>query len=692
MPRLRTFELAFKPRARLVLLLGDQLIRDPGIAAFELVKNAYDADSPDVKITMSKVTDRNHGRIIVEDRGSGMDLTTVTQVWLEPGTDYRKRQQEAGKRTPKYGRLPLGEKGVGRFAAHKLGRSVELTTRKRGNPEVVVQIDWEAFLERKYLTDVPIRVKEREPRLFTANRTGTQIEISRLREEWTRGMVRDLARAVNSISSPFDEKGAFKAHLILTEYQEWLDGLLSADKVLEYALFRAHCQINGRQLTYKYKFTPLPGMDRVAPRKVRLPRPMFVTSSAGLSVDLSEHRIGPVDVDLYIFDRDPKVLELAVTDKKGLKEFLDQAGGIRVYRDGIRVYDYGEPSNDWLGLGGRRVNIPARRISNNIVIGAVSLELAKSRDLIEKTNREGFVDNEAYRAFHDAVLFAVAQIEVERKRDKDRIRKAYGGKPKEPVLEDLSELRNLVEEKRLTRDLGPYLDRIESDFVLIRDRFLTSASAGLSLAVVIHEIEKGVAELQRAVKVEAASPRVRALAKHLADLTEGFATLIRRSGTSRERASALISQAVFNTEFRLKVHGISAEVSRKVDFEVVCSRRLVIATLMNLIDNSIYWLDNKWGQETNGKKRIYIGTTRELVGGPAIVVTDNGPGFLDPPEYLVQPFFSRKPDGMGLGLHLADQVMRAQGGRLEFPERGDLSLPPGMNGAVVALVFGGEKK
>lgn len=78
--------------------------------------------------------------------------------------------------------------------------------------------------------------------------------------------------------------------------------------------------------------------------------------------------------------------------------------------------------------------------------------------------------------------------------------------------------------------------------------------------------------------------------------------------------------------------------------------------------------------------------------GPAIIVADNGPGFLDSPEYLIEPFISRKPDGMGLGLHIADQVMRVQGGRLMFPETDDLSLPEVFNGAIVALVFGVDGK
>jgi signal transduction histidine kinase len=338
------------------------------------------------------------------------------------------------------------------------------------------------------------------------------------------------------------------------------------------------------------------------------------------------------------------------------------------------------------------VNIPTRRISNNLVLGAVSLNLDKSPGLVEKTNREGFVLNTAYEVFQNAVTVAVNHIVAERNKDKVRIRNVYSSKLiKEPVLEDLSELRQIVHEKGLNKELGPYLDRMEADFLLIRERFLTSASAGLSLSSVIHEVEKGVKALTRAVSEEEAGPRIKALAKHLADLVEGFGALMRSSGATLESAGYMIKRAVFNSQLRLEIHGIRITVEiEEVEFKAKCSRRLIISTLMNLMDNSIYWLDTKWGK-AKSKKEIFISTTRELIGGPAIIVADNGPGFADPPEYLIEPFISRKPDGMGLGLHIADQVMRTQGGRLEFPEKGDLSLPEEFDGAIVALVFGGSK-
>lgn len=694
--------LSFKPRARLLLLLGDQLIRDPMIAVFELVKNAYDAYSPNVRVEMTNIDDAQVGKIVVEDHGSGMSYATVTDVWLEPGTDFRINQRRQ-KKTSKRKRVPLGEKGVGRFAAHKLGDHIKLITRTKNLPEVVVEIDWENdFAGKKYLKDVPIRVNERPPEYFRGRKHGTRIEITKLRTSWTRAMARSLARAVNSMCSPFQTGGDFQAELSLKQPDDWLKGILDVKQVLKYALFQAHCSLRGTKLSYSYSFNPYPGMDRIQPRNAKYIGINLTAKNPDTRtlevLDLNRHNIGPVDLDLYIFDREPQMLALSqISDVKGLKQFLDESGGVRVYRDGIRVYDYGEPDDDWLQLDAKRVNVPTARISNNLILGAVSLDLERSvdlvyqRGLIEKTNREGFVDNADFKVFRSAVQFAIAQIQKDRNQDKLRIRKLYSGEgPSEPVLSDLSELRALAEQKKLIDEMGPYLDRIEKDFLVIRDRFLTSASAGLNLSIVIHEVEKGIASLKTEVQKYKTSPRVKTLAMHLAELVEGFSGLIRGSGITKVKAGSMISQALFNTQLRLKLHQIQKTVRVKADFEIRCSKRLIISTLMNLIDNSIWWLDSKWGDAAD-KKHLYIGTTTDQHGAPAIIVADNGPGFIDPPEYLIEPFISRKPDGMGLGLHLADQVMKAQGGKLIFDPPG-INLPQIFSGAVVALVFASENR
>ena len=457
-PRPRAKRVPFRPRARLLILLGDQLIRDPGVAIFELVKNAYDADATICEVTLHEITSPT-ARIVVEDDGEGMTWDTITGVWLEPGTDHKAHQRSTGEHTRKYARLPLGEKGVGRFAVHKLGRTITVVTRAARESEIVVRIDWTDFEKNKYLEDVPVTIRSRSPEVFRGRATGTRIEISDLRERnWTRGKVRDLHRAVTAICSPFGERSDFSARLELEPSSDWLTGLVDVEEVLDLALFRANGTISGSELTYDYEFRPRPEMKgRIRGRSVRgATHDLKWASQKKRPLDLAEWDIGDVRFDLSIHDREPMVLDLITSDKAGLKRFLDQNGGIRVYRDGIRVYDFGEPGNDWLDLGGRRVNIPAVRVSNNQVVGAVSLDASSSSGLIEKTNREGFIENDAYEAFREAVLFALAQIEAERRIDKQRLRKQYSRKrQKEPVLEDLSQLREEIEKRNLGDELVP---------------------------------------------------------------------------------------------------------------------------------------------------------------------------------------------------------------------------------------------
>jgi signal transduction histidine kinase len=671
----------------MLLLLGDQLIRDAGLAVFELVKNAYDADATECVVTLRSIGSPDNGSIVVQDDGSGMDLRTVTGVWLEPGTDFRTKQKEALSRSHRFHRLPLGEKGVGRFAVHKLGRAIELVTRKRGKLEITVSIDWQQFDRGQYLSQVPVEIRSREPEVFKGNRSGTRIVVSELRDRnWTRGKVRDLYRSISSICSPFDKPTDFQATLKLTPANDWLDGLLDAKNVLEHSLFRITGMIRGDQLSYTYRFHPLATMrEHLAPRAVtRENQPLMRISPKGQRLDLEKWRIGTVKFSIHIFDREPAVLDLFSADKAGLKKFLDQNGGIRVYRDGIRVFDFGEPGNDWLGLGGRRVNIPTVRISNNQVIAAVSLVGGESDDLVEKTNREGFIENDAYEAFREAILFTISQIEAERRIDKTRLRKQYSrGAKREPVLDDLAELREEIERRHLTDELGGYINRIESQFADVRDRLMTAAGAGLTLTTVIHEVEKIIKEIVQAVKRSASQDRIRALVDHLSTMVEGLSFLVRKSGKSTESLGVLLKQAAFNVEYRLRAHRIALELdteSRSAEVQISCVRRLIVSTLMNLVDNSIFWLENKGDPQ----KRIYMGARHDPVW-VSFIVADNGPGFIDPPEYLVEPFFTRKPDGMGLGLHLANEVAKLHGGRLEFPDSADSPAPKAYGGAVVVL-------
>ena len=498
----------------MLLLLGEQLIRDPGIAVFELVKNAYDADATKVTVELINVDDAEAGKVIIEDNGSGMDWDTVVNVWLEPGTDYREKQKSKGARSPIFHRFPLGEKGVGRFAAHKLGRRVKLVTKTGSSPEVTVEVDWTLFGSTKYLSDTNVKVSEGPATHFKEGASGTRIEVSLLSEVFARGMVRQIQRAVTSICSPFKEPSEFNAVLRVVPESSQVAGLLDIDKALESAPYSATCLIDGDLLTYEYKFIPLPGMDRVSGR-VESERKFNVPLVDLFNKMQIQESIGPILIEFRIFDLDSQVLQFALSDRKGLREFLKFNGGVRVYRDGVRVYDYGELGNDWLSLGVRRVNHPTRHVTSNQMIGAVHLQGSTSRGLVEKTNREGFIEDLNYELFRDLISFALAQIEFERNRDKDRIRNAYSSKLlKEPVIGEVSRLKSeLKKYPQLEATLIPIVESIEEQYVRMRDQLLTAAGTGLTLSVVIHEVEKAIKSLSRAVERESPLPELRACLK-----------------------------------------------------------------------------------------------------------------------------------------------------------------------------------
>ena len=155
---------AFRPRARLLQLLGDQLIRSPRLAVFELVKNAYDADARRAQVTMHELRTPNASISVIDD-GDGMSLDVVRDIWFVPGHDHKARKKERGE-TTRLRRSPIGEKGIGRFAAHKLGNRISVVTRADGEPEVVVEIDWNRLTAAEYLSEAKAVIRTRRPEVF----------------------------------------------------------------------------------------------------------------------------------------------------------------------------------------------------------------------------------------------------------------------------------------------------------------------------------------------------------------------------------------------------------------------------------------------------------------------------------------------------------------------------------------------
>ena len=695
----------FRPRARVLQLLGDELIGSARLAVFELVKNGYDADANKVTVCVN-LDSEPEPTITVTDDGEGMTLNILQSVWLVPGDDYRRQQRLADRRTPEHRRLPLGEKGLGRFAVHKLGNRITLVTRARNSDECVVEIDWNELIAQPYLDQAPVTINIRHPEVFTEEMTGTRIEITQLRTaDWARGEIRRLHNQITSICSPFEEPSGFQADLLVPGHEDWISDLPDVDEILDRAIWKFSFQIDNGRFDWRYEFCQIPGFNikgRIVEKSEdRLQLPSRSGDDRFVKKVVADHTdfegIGPINGEFDIYDRDREIRQ-KLPNIQLLENYLDENGGIRVYRDGIRVYNYGERGDDWLGLDLRRVNVPTRRISNNIIIGAIDLSLEKSRGLIEKTNREGFVENKACIQLQRIVLGVLAALETERQIDKDRIRQ-LSGKADDPAIDriekPIQELRRELERQGVAEKFENYVARIEKDYQIMQETLLAAGMSGLNLAVVFHEVERGVRALHQ--KISGGVDRERAIlqARDLMHLLDGFATLLRRDSKKQHSGKELVYAARQFNMLRFRHHHLHLvcpllEID-DVGFHSRFAFNLVLGALNNLVDNALYWLRVRWPDipvpNEEPERKLYIGVSHDFDAGPAIVIADNGTGFQDDPENLVRPFFTRKPEGMGLGLYYANLAMELNGGRLVFPQKGEVDIPDEFDGATVALIF-----
>ncbi|GGE22819.1 hypothetical protein GCM10011529_31780 [Polymorphobacter glacialis] len=165
----KTEKLRFRPRARIIRTIGDQLISGPEAAVIELVKNSYDADASYVTVKFVPPLIPGAGSIVVQDDGHGMALEDIQEKWMEPATTAKVNN----RRSPSKNRVMMGSKGIGRFAAAKLGARMSLysiSERKGQRNEVLIpDLDWSIFSAEAYLDTIAIdySVGETEARVRT---------------------------------------------------------------------------------------------------------------------------------------------------------------------------------------------------------------------------------------------------------------------------------------------------------------------------------------------------------------------------------------------------------------------------------------------------------------------------------------------------------------------------------------------
>lgn len=720
-----TKSVPFRVQSHVLKLLGDQLIGHDRLAVFELVKNSYDADARTVTVTLDLLAPVP--KITVRDDGIGMSADTIENAWLQVGTDS-KRIAEVRKRSP-LGRFPLGEKGVGRLAVQKLGDTIKLVTRQVEKPEHSFKISWEALINSaRFLGDgLQVEVAEHaSPEEFTSG-SGTLVEITDLHHaDWSRREIRDLYRLVTSLCNPFDEASSFEVDLKLPGNEVAVKDLPSLDDMLASAVWEFNFKIDeGGSITWDYEFRPPrfkgltsqrkgpvteklaqidPDPDEVRPRS--LPRPSV---GAQGEVDTEDDHIfihsedlegiGPISGSIYAFHRRDEILKASGAPQQ-LKKWLDQQTGVRVYRDNIRVFNYGEAGEDWLGLDARRINRPAGKLGTQSVIAQISLDLAKSSDLREKTNREGFDDNAAFRRLKRISLSVFDLFQRLHVGDRSAIDRALKGDEDPPPMQAaLARLETLGREHNIEKEVKPVLQAIKAELKSFQDVMVASGLAGMNLALIFHEIVHSIDRMQRRLQAGADPEEVRREVDHLRKLMETFKPLLQRDPARNVAVDDLVRRAIGLHEDRFIRHEVvvsnwTADPEKRHDFSVSVPRGLMVAAISNVVDNAIYWTRFRRERDNGGPAAILVLASWDEASGGMIAVCDNGPGFQLPRDLLGRPFSSTRAGGMGLGLFYCKAVMESIGGSMEVVDASELNelvaLPAAYDGA--AVVFRFQKK
>jgi len=414
---------------------------------------------------------------------------------------------------------------------------------------------------------------------------------------------------------------------------------------------------------------------------------------------------GPFHIELRVWDRDRNSLA-EIAKKYGstmadLSRDLDAAAGISIYRDGFRLMPYGEPYNDWLRLDRRRVNNPTRNLSNNQIVGYVLISADKNQRLHEQSNREGLMEGAAFNDLRELVKMVLTEIEIRRydirhPKGKTPRSKTAGGlftnfdlKPvRDQIIKQYPKdlkLLSLVDETE--KDLGRRV--IEVQEVLSRYRRL--ATLGQLIDTVLHEgrgplakigIEAGLGirdidrnEVGKETLISYSKERFNTIKNQSNILSTVFDRIEPFGGRKRGRPSRISLEKVIKDAFSI-LNGKIIEVGSNVilpegDTYVTVDEAEIQQVIINLLDNSLYWLR----LVPKDTRQILVKTKRKNPDEVEIIFSDSGPG-VDPKfgDRIFEPYFSSKPDGMGLGLMIAGEIISDYyDGSLELLPEGPLS-------------------
>lgn len=516
--------LKYKVSSKLPKLLGRESVSTDVQALFELVKNSYDADASQVKITFKNIELLNESTkklnerykklitelkiekpdipistldeiakndpyyskqeklvkecaertaIIVEDSGNGMSLDQLENKWMKIGVSKESKEIVTKKK-----RRVVGEKGVGRFAVERLSKKTMLTSKTKGSKiAFIVNTDWEEFEKSsKNVTDIHIPLTHTSK---PENEQGLKIELHNLRDKWTSSKIEKFIEELELLVLPseIDPKFPFSIKLKYEKNGKYKEievegGLLKKAPYHFVAELTPESTIRFVTLLHK-KEKIIPNVRGVKYEKLKEEFPFIRPNEKESSVA----SCGPATLTFYGFPFDPTGKKFGWEEFYGsdrvaqIREDVVQNSGIKIYRDGFRVRPYGEPNNDWLSLESK-ARSTAGKLGKSYGIGWVSISTEKNPGIVDTTTREQIIENEAFtdliifvqRTLHEYYQFTEKQRQAKVKQHETSLVPKFVKKLRVQVIDNAS-IKALDKKNILDA-----LDQIQSHFRVEEER------------------------------------------------------------------------------------------------------------------------------------------------------------------------------------------------------------------------------
>ncbi|WP_350654168.1 ATP-binding protein [Pseudoalteromonas sp. D48-MNA-CIBAN-0056] len=453
-------KLKLKIDAHVIQQLGAELISGPEIALLELIKNSHDADASFCYIEV----DTNHievidhievingkevktpitykGKISIRDDGHGMDRDRINKSWLTVSYSEKKEAKKNNTVTKKFARALTGDKGLGRLGSMQLGTICRISTQSKPESDgICVSFSWDDFIHGKTLDSVHVSEKT----VPAKKSTGTVIEAVGIKNLafWEGAGSVEFPTQIASMVSPHGQISKFKTFYVHNGVSLELEAF--SENLLEQASSIFDFMLEDDSISVSGKIELLPFKPNSNNRKVVFQE--YINSDCGVQffqylkeqatlndfkMELLggkyflkfEHVIQLEDIDLqlsqfkhpgdfksriYNFLLSKEALDIEDLSFTKIKESIKTiAGDISPYRDGFRI---GSNNRDWLGLSNEMTSgAGAYSLRPSNVTGYINLSSNKNKALIEKSDRESFVDNIEYRSFYAVCQYALSTI------------------------------------------------------------------------------------------------------------------------------------------------------------------------------------------------------------------------------------------------------------------------------------------